>query len=108
MPLAITRNHRQRAAGQITQAAGEIAIRAIDQSLLTKSTVLAKNHFAQTEVAHRVDRKMSAQDIQLNCVAESLGHFATVRIEPHAVRDYSPWLFDAGGHQESGPVHRVE
>src|SRR6266516_2830139 len=105
--VAVTSNHCERAAGQITETARQIAIRAIDESLVAESAVLAKHHLAQTEVAHSVGRKVTMQDVEIDRVAQCLGHLAPIWIKPHAVRENLARWVDARGQQKCGPIDCV-
>src|SRR5206468_8788357 len=101
--FAITLNHSQRATGKISEPAREITIRAIDKRFVSEATVSAEHHLAQAEITDRIRREILVQHIKLDGVAKCLRHLATIRIQPHAMRINSAWLFDIGGHQESGP-----
>ena len=51
---------------------------------------------------------MFVQNIQLDCVADCLGHLAAVGIEPHSVGNDRARLLNFGSHQKRRPVNRVE
>ena len=48
-------HHRQRALRQIAEIVGEIGIDAVDDRLVIVIAVLAERHFAQKEIAQRID-----------------------------------------------------
>src|SRR5712691_9443974 len=106
-PLAITSNHRQCATRQVSQTTGEVAVRAIDQSFIAESAVLTEHHLAQTEVAHSVGRKVTMQDVEIDRVAQCLGHLAPIWIKPHAVRENLARWLDARSQQKCGPIDCV-
>ena len=51
---AVLMDHRQRAAGEVAQAVGEIGVVAPHQRVVAEAAVLAEDHFAQQEIAQRV------------------------------------------------------
>src|SRR2546421_9350646 len=103
----ITFDHRQRATYEVAKPARQIAICARDQSLITEIAILPEDHLAQQEIAHRVNAKLPAQQIDVNRIAECLRQLARRLINPSAMRNDCGRLLYACGHQERGPVDRM-
>src|ERR1043165_7138386 len=86
-PFAVTLNHRQRAAGKISQTARQIAIRAIDQRFISKAAVSAEDHLAQAEEANRCNGKVWRKEVGVKAgsvrrppqVAEPVGKVVALR-----------------------------
>ena len=104
---AILIDHRQRAAGQVAEAVGEIGIVAADQRVVAEAAVLAEDHFAQQEVAQRVGAEHFVDGRGAHDVAARFAHFVVFKQQP-AVRENAFGQRQAGGHQKRGPVHGVE
>src|SRR5580765_6261664 len=108
LSIAVALNHRERATGEIAEAAREIAVRAIDQVFISKAAVLPEDHLAQNKIANGVDRKELVQHVELDRITEGLRHLATRRIDPHAMSDNGARLLNARSQKERGPVHGVK
>src|SRR5258705_1666684 len=108
LSLAIARNHRQRSTRQVSQSTRQIAIGAVDECLVSESTILTETHLTQAELTDGIHRKMTIQSVQLHGVAYSFRHLASGRIQPHSVCHDRARQFDASRHQKSRPIDRVE
>src|SRR5215213_1572445 len=106
--IAVTRDHRERAAREIAPATREIAVSSIDQPFVTETSVLSEHHLTQTEVANSVGGKVFIQNVELDGVADRFRHLPSIWIEPHAVgHDRARQLY-VRRNQKRGPVDRVK
>src|SRR5229473_2576455 len=106
-PVAILFDHCQRAASEVAETIGEVAVVARDERVVAKVAVLAKDGFAQKIVAQRVHAEHIHNRARLNNVSFGLAHLAAVHEQP-AVRPDLLWQRHHRRHQESGPVNGVK
>ena len=83
---AVLGDHRQRALREIAEVVGEIGVDALDDRLVRVIAVLAERHFAQEEVAQRVDAVVGDQRRRADDVADRLRHLLAA-VEQEAVDD---------------------
>ncbi len=103
----VTLDHRQRAAGQIAQTIGEVAVVTRDHRVVGKTAVLPEHNFAQQVVAQRLDAQHADDGARPHHVAARLAHLLAVKQQP-SVR---PDLFgqrQIRRHQKRRPIHRVK
>ncbi len=78
-------DHRERAAGQIAQPVGQIAVVSRDQRVVGKAAVLPEHNFAQQVIAQRLDAQHVDDGPRPHHVAARLAHLLAVKQQP-AVR----------------------
>ncbi len=100
-------DHARGAGDQVGPVVGQVAVDALDESLVGKVAVGADGRFAHQEIADGIGAEMLEQDLRVEDVAARLGHFLFV-LQPPAVDQFLLGRFEAGGHQERRPVDRVE
>ena len=88
----IALDHAWRAAGEIAQAVGKVAVVAGDQRVVAEIAVLPEHNFAQQVVAQRLDAQHVDDRARPHHVALGLAHFLAVEKQP-AVR---PDCFGSG------------
>ena len=85
----------------------EIGIDAIDDRLVAVIAVLAERHFAQQEIAQRIDAIGVGERERIDHIADRLRHLLTA-VEEKAVGEDAVRHRDAGRHQESRPIDGME
>ena len=74
--------HGHAAAQQVAQIVCQIAVDAVDQSLVGKHTVIAEGNLAQQEIADGIHAVALAQHLGVDHVAHALAHLAAVHQQP--------------------------
>src|ERR1035437_8346271 len=104
---AILVDHRQRPAGEIAQAVGQVRVITAHERVITKTAVLAEDYLAQQEVAQGVGAEHFMNARGAHNVAARFAHFVVFEQQP-AVGDDALGQRQVGGHQELGPIDGVE
>ena len=86
LAFAIAADHGQRAAGEIAQAVGEVAVVAREQGVVAEIAVLAERHVAQQVVAQRIDADGARDRLGVGDVAFGFAHLLLIEKQP-AVRE---------------------
>src|SRR5580693_2814135 len=71
----IALDHRERAAGQVAEAVGEIAVVSRNQRIVGKAAVLPENDLAQQVIPQRLDANRADYGARPYYVAARLAHF---------------------------------
>ena len=104
---AVLMDHRQRAAGQVAEAIGEIGIVAADQRVVAEGAILSEDDFAQQEVAQGVGSHHLPDGFGTHNVAAALAHLVVFKQQP-AVREDLFGQRHAARHQKRRPEDGME
>ena len=98
---------RQGALGEIAETVGEIGIGPCYNGFCREAAIVSEADVAQQEIAQRIDAEAIGKLDGIDNVAGRFRHFLAA-VEDESVAESLHRQLDVGGHQEGGPVNRVE